>query len=48
VHLIGAVQEQQKQIESQAKLIESLHEKLEALMKLTEERFDKVATLLSK
>ena len=48
VHLIGAVQEQQKQIDAQSKLIESLHAKLEALMKLTEERFDKVATLISK
>ena len=42
------IQEQQKMIDAQQKQIEALHEKLEALMKLTEERFDKVATLLSK
>jgi len=41
-------EDMKKRLDDKEKQIESLHAKLEALMKLTEERFDKVATLLSK
>ena len=37
-----------KRLDDKDKQIDSLHAKLEALMKLTEERFNKVATLISK